>query len=93
MARILNDFEFASSGTRESHPWNIWTDGKTRELKQGEDFQCKPTTICTMARGYAKKHSMKVRISFKKDSDRVVLQFFTPTQPPADKPAAKKAGK
>lgn len=58
MARVLNDFDFGTTNgidKQQKYPWTDWTtDGKFRELKHGDDFNCKPQTMAMMARSYAK---------------------------------------
>ena len=78
MARVLDKFDFPTfgGGAKESHPWATWADGKIRQLKHGDDFNCKLQTICQQARNYGKKNGLKVRINAPKGGDVVTLQFL-----------------
>ncbi len=38
MAKLLEKFDLRSNGDKASYPWGEWTDGKIRELKQGDTY-------------------------------------------------------
>jgi hypothetical protein len=88
MAKVLKTFDFVGSRSNR-YDWAAWSDGSIWQLTKGEDFDCKPQTVGTQARGYAKKNGLSVRISQKDDS--VVLQFIKKPQQDgeAKKPAKK----
>jgi hypothetical protein len=92
MAKVLASYEFKSFGSNGGSklPWSEWADGKIRQLQRGEDFECKGVTVATMARSYAKKNGLKVKVSHKKGSDVVVLQFSKGSPEPTPAPATPK---
>ena len=73
MARKLEAFpETAKSRT---YPWDEWTDGSVWEIKQGEDFTCKPHGLGLYE--VAKSRGMKVKVHHPgKEPGTVVFQFY-----------------
>lgn len=94
MSRVLEQFEFGTTGASKGrYPWAEWTDGKIRELKHGEDFQCKPSTMATMVRGYAKKNGLTARVCARRGENKVVIQFPVAGAPEATPPKERKTKK
>ena len=56
---ILSSFDFG--GSKQSYPWAEWLDGQIRMLKAGDDFDCKPSTLTTLARNAAKRQGKVVQ--------------------------------
>lgn len=97
MAKVLKEFTFGERAAKASkYPWAEWMDGKIRMLEGGEgkDFQSKCAAILAQARSKAKKAGMALRASHKKDSNTVVIQFYTPpVEQTAEAPAAETKAK
>jgi hypothetical protein len=56
---ILSSFDFG--GSKQSYPWAEWLDGQIRMLKAGDDFDCKPSTLTTLARNAAKRQGKVIQ--------------------------------
>lgn len=60
--KTLKAFEFkAFGGAKSSYDWEAILDGKIHQLDAGADFDCKPTTFCTLARSAARKRGLVVQ--------------------------------
>jgi hypothetical protein len=63
MGKVLNSFEFSarSNGGTSRYNWDELLDGKIRQLDEGTDFDCKPSTFLTLARSRAKARGLTVK--------------------------------
>lgn len=91
MAEVLKEWDFSRSRERGSkYPWDEWTNGDIIKVKQGVDFQSKPSSFRSALQSQATKLSegsdklFKVKASVDEKNGIVVFQFYT-----AEKPAAK----
>jgi hypothetical protein len=76
MARRLDSFP---SATPPRYPWGEWLNGEVWELRQGEDFRAKASTLRANAQLQAKKRGGRVHTRYFQVEgsipERVILQF------------------
>lgn len=72
MAKLLETFEF-TRGSAPKYPIDQWLDGNIWELKRGEDFDVKTTTLRARLSRAAKAKGMKVSAKVV-DEDTFVIQ-------------------
>lgn len=61
MAKKLSGYDWHDS--RKIYPWDEWLDGNVWELRQGEDFDCKPVSMKTTAQAAGRTRGLSVHVS------------------------------
>lgn len=75
MARILDDDLPPGRNTRK-YPWEEWTDGKAREIRQGDDYYVTNETMRMGLFSRANRTGTKVRTQMvKEDGEWVGIRF------------------
>jgi hypothetical protein len=74
MADIANDFEFVRPGKSRKYPWDEWSDGQTRILTKGTDFECSMASIQNGLHVWARRHGLIARTQ-RVESDRVAVRM------------------
>lgn len=55
-------------GRPPKYDWSRWLDGKQWVLKRGNDFDCSPVSLTTLARTTARKQGKAVKCNVTEDS-------------------------
>ena len=56
------------------YDWNLVFDGHTRELEQGIDFTCQPSSLTSTVRGAARRRGIDVDVrSYTRSEDQQVV--------------------
>jgi hypothetical protein len=73
MAEKLDDFDWGDEPKvrGQKYPYDEWLDGDTWVLEEGDDFDCKMSTMLTLLREQANKRSLK--LDYRKNDDTRVL--------------------
>jgi hypothetical protein len=66
---------------RASYPWDIWLDGKARDLKRGDDFTILPHNLKAMIYQSAKRFGVKAIVNIV-DDNTLRLQAVLPEKKP-----------
>lgn len=74
MAELTPDFTFQRSGRPTKYPWDDWSDGQTRTLTRGIDFDCQTEAFQNAVYVYARRHNLKARTQ-RIEVDRVAVQL------------------
>jgi hypothetical protein len=92
MAKVI-EHQFRQSQPRknERYPWTEWADGKTRELRQGEDFSRDPWVVYNAAKSYGQRRGLMLRGEVR--GDRLIIQFVPAEQPRQSERPRKTAAK
>jgi len=67
-------FRFPKARGRSKYDWDSILNGKTWELKQGEDFTMEPRTFVAHAHGTAKRRNLRVRTHV--DGKKVIVRAY-----------------
>ena len=71
---VLENFEFDESATcKAAYPWEVWTDGLTRKVVKGVDYECSTASFVQGIYSYGKRHNMKPTTH--RNGDTVVFKF------------------
>jgi hypothetical protein len=63
MAYFPNSSRRIRLGRPTSYPWDDWTDGQERVLREGKDFKCMAESFVILARRTAKVRGLHVTVS------------------------------
>mgnify|MGYP006114801989 CR=1 FL=1 len=84
-------FRFPKTGSRSKYDWDKILNGKSWELKQGEDFTMQPRTFVAHAHGTAKRRNMTVRTHV--DGKIVIVRAYKAKATPKVKTTVKAPAK
>ena len=88
--REVKQFKFArNAGGNAKYDWDKILNGKSWELKQGEDFTMQPRTFVAHAHGTAKRRNMTVRTHV--DGKTVIVRAYKMKTTPKAKTTTVKA--
>jgi hypothetical protein len=75
MAQILDSFpgDDRADG-RVKYPWDVWLDGKPRDLTRGVDFTCSTVSFYRLVHHTARKRGIMVRTFLPRDRDVIAVQ-------------------
>ena len=82
-------FRFPKNRGRSKYEWDKILNGKSWELKQGEDFSMEPRTFVAHCHGTAKRRNMTVRTHV--DGKVVIVRAYKDKKPAKAKAATVKA--
>lgn len=103
MAEILNQWPDITRVRTSRYPWDTWTDGQIRSVKEGEDFTSSLKTFVQGLYAYGKRHDLKVEVRTAPAEGLVAFRFIADQSvvgpeaapaadvPPAEAPVAEAA--
>jgi len=62
MAKVTNKQFTKKGGRRPKYPWQVWLDGRQRELTPGSDFRTTIESMENLIRITAKRRGIKVSV-------------------------------
>lgn len=65
-------------GRPRKYPWDLWKDGKAREIVRGEDFSPAPASMASTIRQHGKRCGWPVAVCVRGNS--VLFQFTRPEE-------------
>ena len=79
MAETLDEFPDIHKGKRNTHPWELWGDGRVWRLTKGVDFKSTITALRMAAKRHADRLNMSVRTAAE-GKDKLIIQFYREQQ-------------
>jgi hypothetical protein len=77
MAEIISDFK-SNKGRPALYPWTTWADGKSRKIRQGDDFFSSLTSMRTMIHRKASEFGLKARVLPVPEENALCINFYDP---------------
>lgn len=88
MATVVTETLNETPAPRGKYPWHEWTDGRTWQAKQGEDFQCSQSGFLAQIHQRAKNHGMRAVTTSKGNVVRFRFVLKTESASPPSGPEA-----
>lgn len=75
MGQIIDKIDL-SKGRPPKYQWHVWTDGKARRLRQGEDFDATLESFRTMVHRKARDLNLKAHTKINAADTSIQIQFL-----------------